>query len=349
MEQLAALEKAWGKHLESDSHGPRSKRTYCYASGRRSCVRRMALDMMHPEDEPEAAVDALERMQKGKEREVSLIARLMQIGPRCSPSFEVIEGQGPVRIKDEDGLDLIHGKLDCRLDFGSGGRPPAEAKSGQMAARISSIEDMDRSPWTRSWPDQLLSYLYATNEPWGFFILERPGMPLFLPVRLEDHMDRVESFLVDARSAVLAAKGEAELPAFTDHLSDCRRCPHLNKSCTPPVLSAGPGLKVIEDLDLIALAETREENEEGYRAYGHADKGLKEALRGVEHGVLGPFEVSGKWGKSTRLEMPEELKKKYQVVDPEGKFTLKIERAFEKTETPALTVTSTPSSLERVA
>ena len=43
-------------------------RTYVYASGRRSCVRRMALDMMHPEDDSTPAPDALERMQIGRER-----------------------------------------------------------------------------------------------------------------------------------------------------------------------------------------------------------------------------------------------------------------------------------------
>lgn len=346
--ELAALEKAWARHLLAEGGRARSPRSYVYASGRRSCVRRTALDLMHPEDEPESEPDALERMQRGKERENAIIARLLQIGPRCSPPFEVIEGQSHFALKDEDGLDLVHGKIDCRLDFGNGIRPIAEAKSGQMAARIESIEDMDRSPWTRSWPDQLLSYLMAKNEPWGFFILDRPGLPLFLPVVLADHLDRVKAFMAESRAAVLAASGKTDLPSFTDHLSDCRRCPHLNKSCTPPALSAGPGLKVIEDGDLIALAEDREQNEEGYRAYTYADKVLKEALRGIEHGVMGPFEVSGKWGKSTRLEIPEDVKKTYQVVDPQGRFTLKIERVFEEPVATAPTETS-PEQLGRVA
>ena len=331
MEQLAALEKAWGRQLGAESFGSRPRRNYVYSSGRRSCVRRMALDLMSPGDEPEAGVDALERMQKGKEREASLIARLIQIGPRCSEPFEVIEGQSHFRIEDKDGLDLIHGKIDCRLDFGNGIRPIAEAKSGQMAARISSIEDMDRSPWTRAWPDQLLSYLEAKDEPWGFFILERPGVPLFLPVVREEHRERIDSFKADARLAVLASKGEGPLPPFAEKKSDCRACPHLNKSCTPPTLSAGPGLTVIEDLDLVALAEIREQNEEAYRAYSWADGELKDALRGVEHGVMGPFEISGKWGKNTKYVFPrEDVKKSFQVSDPKGKFTLEIRRVFDE-------------------
>ena len=271
---------------------------------------------------------------------------LMQIGPRCNPPFEVIEGQRPFRIQ-ANGLDLIHGKIDGRLQFDRNTRPIFEVKSGEMASRINDLEGMERSPWTRHWPDQLGSYLFSENEENGLFILDRPGMPRFLPLSLEHARPRVEQFLLDAREAVLAATGKAELPAFTQHLAECRRCPHALKSCTPPVLSAGPGLKVIEDLDLVALAEVREQCRDAAKEYDHADGILKKALRGIEHGVMGPFEITGKWGRQTKLEMPEDVKKQYQVVDEHGRFSLSIERAFE--DRPPIDATPAQESASQAA
>ena len=86
------------------------------------------------------------------------------------------------------------------------------------------------------------------------------------------------------------------------------------------------GWTVLADEELIRLAEVREANGAAAKEYESADAHLKKALRGVERGLLGPFEVSGAWGKLTKYDVPDEVKKQYAVSDPQGRFTLTIER-----------------------
>ena len=323
---LGALEAAWTAHLRAGRWEGGAPRTYVYASGRRDCKRAMALDLLHPEDWPVPAPDALERMERGKEREASIVARLQQIGPRCPVPFQVIEGQHRFEVKDRDGTVLIVGKIDGRLRFATREQPVFEIKSGESFRRIETLEDFERSPWTRHAPDQLLSYLLAEGEPWGFFVIDRPGLPKLIRVDLEDHLDRAEAFLQEARLAIDAKAGKVPMPPFTQDAGSCRRCSHYGKSCAPP-LDFGEGAAMITDERLIDLAEVRERSAEAHQEYEEADKELKAALRGIELGVLGPFLVSGKWGRSTRLEFPsEECKKQFQVVDPKGRFLLTIER-----------------------
>jgi hypothetical protein len=285
----------------------------------------MALDLLHPEDRGTIQADALERMRRGTEREAAIVARLMQIGPRCTPPFEVIENQKRFEIKDRDGTVLISGKYDGRLKFSTKVKPPFEVKSGETFKRATCLEDLDHSPWTRHALDQLLAYLLSEGEPWGFFIIDRPGVPLFLRVNLEDHLQRAEGFLRDARTAIEAKNGRVGMPAFTQDRSECRRCDHFKKSCAPPS-DYGAGVQVITDPHLIGLAEIREKNRAAGKEYDHADKELKGALRGVEDGIVGDFLVRGRWQKKTRVELPDDIKAKYSTVDPKGSFVINIDR-----------------------
>lgn len=325
-ELLDLVSDAWAGHLVAQRRGRSTDpRSYVYASARRACVRRMALDLMFPGDEPEPSAEALERMQRGKEREDAIIARLMHVGRRCAIPFEVIEGQRRFEIRDRDGSTLIVGKVDGRLGFHTGERPIFECKSGEVARHVDSLEDLDRSPWSRHWLDQLLAYLYAEGEAWGFLILDRPSLPKLLPVVLEDHLDRAETFLRDARAAVDARFERAPLPAYTADRAECRRCPHNGRSCTPDA-DFGDGVQLITDDRLIYLAEQREKNAEAAKVYDRADAELKKALRGVELGILGPYQVTGRWQRKTTVNVPAEIKAQYTTVDPQGSFRLDIER-----------------------
>lgn len=325
---LAELETAWREHLQSSRHAPVAEpRDYVYASRRRSCVRAMALDLLHPEDDGFFGDDTLERFAQGNAIEREVYARLMQIGPRCPTPFEVIEGQKHFSVFDRDGTKLITGRIDGRLWFrGTGDRPVFEIKSGDSVRRIETLEDFEYSPWTRHMPDQLLAYLLAESEPWGFFVLSSWGtVPRFVRVDLEEHLGRAEAFLRDARTAVDVRFDRAPTPEFTEDASECRRCPHFGKTCVPP-LDYGEGLRVLADERLIRLAEVREENQAAAKEFERADRELKKRLRGVERGLLGPFSVTGKWGSLTKYEIPEEIKNEYRVVDEHGRFLLSIER-----------------------
>jgi hypothetical protein len=323
---IAALMAAWEGELRAkDQIGEPGPRDRVYASGRRSCLRAMALDLLHPGDRGLLTADALERMRRGTEREAAIVARLMQVGPRCATPFEVIEGQKRFEIRDRDGTLLIAGKVDGRLKFATKDRPVFEVKSGETFQRATCLEDLDYSPWTRHALDQLLSYLLSQGEPWGFFIIDRPAVPLFLRVNLEEHLTRAEAFLRDARTAIDARFGRVGMPAFTQDRAECRRCDHFRKSCTPPA-DYGPGVQVITDERLITLAEIRDRNRAAAKEYEHADKELKGALRGVEEGLLGDFLIRGRWQKKTKVELPEDVKQKYSTVDPKGSFVLNIDR-----------------------
>jgi hypothetical protein len=322
---VTALKDAWISGLRAGSFSGGGKRTYVYASRIRSCTRAMALDLTHPEDDGEFSDEALARMKRGEEREQAIVAWLHQIGPRSSPPFKVVEGQRRFEIKDRDGTVILVGKVDCRLQFQNGERPFVEVKAGESVRGLETVEDFDRSPWTRHMPDQLLSYCFAENQPWAFFVLDQPGLPVFIPMRLEDHLSRVERVLGQVRRAVDVQVVDAPLPEFTQDKAECRRCPHFKKSCDPP-LDYGPGLKVITDETLIAAAELREKTREAWEQYERADKLLKTSLRGVDMALVGNFQARGQWQSRTRYEIPEELKEQYSKTDPHGAFRLTIER-----------------------
>jgi hypothetical protein len=311
------LRKGWIDHLNRERYGPRPKREYVWASSRRTCVRQMALDLSNPEDEEMPDPAGLERMTRGSEREMAVVARLMQIGPRCDPPFEVIEGQRRFEIKDRDGALLMTGRIDGRIKIG-GRRPVFEVKSGRSFERATCLEDLDRGTWTRHTVDQILAYLYDAEEEEGLLILETAGLPTFLPVYLEPNLGRVESFLQDARVAIEAAKGNCPLPDYISTPDDCRRCPHLGKSCMPQI-DYGAGAKVIVDEVLEAAAKMREVAATAAKSYRDADALLKRRLRGVTCAILGDFTVTGKWEK--------------RGSNPKGAFKLNVQRSIVPSET----------------
>lgn len=330
---LAAIDQAWRRELlvkrdQRDTSGPRD---YVWASSRRSCVRQMALDLMYPEDREEFQEDTLERFRKGNEREDDIVARLMKLGKYSDPSFDVIEGQRRFEIHDRDGTRLMSGKIDGRLKFEDGATPIFEVKSGMSVQNIQALEDFERSPWTRHQPDQLLAYLLEQEEPFGFFVLDRPGVPNLVLVELEKHLQRAESFLQDSRTAIEARFGRAELPPMTEDASNCKRCPHFGRRCAPEI-DHGEGLKIITDPGLIEDMHTRALNEAAAREFDSADKRLKAALRGTELALVGDFVAKGKWSSLTKYDIPEDVKAEHKIVDPKGRWLMSFESLEESEE-----------------
>lgn len=325
IDHVKAIQDAWRAELMSEQRTPGGRRDYIYASGRRDCVRRMALDLSHPEDDSAWPESALERMRRGSARERDVVAILAHVGQRATPRFEVIEAQRRFEVRDRDGALLIVGKMDGRLKFADGATPIFEVKSGDAVRHADSLEDLDRSPWTKHHVDQLLAYLLADEEEWGLLILDKPEGPTFLRVNLFDHLERAESFLRDARTAIDARFDRAPLPVYTQDASECRRCPHLGKSCAPPI-DYGSGVSIITDPGLIQLAEVREATRDAHKSYEAADKRLKEALRGVTLALMGDYQVSGKWVGMNKTKLPDAIKAQYTEYDPEAQFRLTIDR-----------------------
>lgn len=303
---------------------------YVYASRRHPCVRKMALDLLHPEDEPAFTPERLEAMRKGVETEAAFLQRLREAGKLSSPPFRVVEEQVRFRMKDRDGTLLISGKCDARLAFqGVEHRPVVEVKAGRTFQNCTTIEDLDRGKWTRNAVDQLLSYLLATEEPWGFFGITGNGsLPTLIPVELEPNLARAEQFLKDARTAIDARLGKTELPPYTEEKSLCKMCPHLNKTCSPD-MDYGPGVQIMAEPVIWDACDQMVRNEQAYLSYNRAKKALQENARGVELALVtggdGPdFEIRGKWSSQTTYDVPDDVKTQYKKVDPKGRFTLKV-------------------------
>jgi hypothetical protein len=320
----AGIESAWGAWLLRGRR-PATPHPTVYASAWRTCDRRMVLELTAPDQQLPFEAATLARFRRGDDRERDLLADLGRIGRDAEPSFEVRSQQERFTLKDRKGRIAISGKVDARLQFDRELAAPIEVKawSPLMVDRITSFADLFENPWTRSGGYQLLSYLYGANEPIGFLLLDRSGLPLILPVELDAHLDRMEEFLTRAE-AVLDHAEAGTLPDYHDDPTECKRCSFYGTGCNPP-LTANP-VRVLTDPELEAALERWHTLKPAGREWLDLDTEIKGRLRGVESGLIGAFAIEGKWGKSTRIELPRDVKAQYTVTNERGRFTLAIER-----------------------
>lgn len=316
--------RAWGSFLERDRRRP-TPHDHVYASAFRVCERRMVLELTHADQVPPLPAEVLAKFRRGDDRERDLLADLARIGRDTEPSFNVVGQQEHFKLRDRKGRVAITGKVDARLQV-NGVRAPLEVKawSPQMVQRIERFADLFENPWTRGGGYQLLSYLFGAGEPYGFLLLDRSGLPLLLPVELEPHLDRVEDFLTRAERA-LDHREAGTLPDFlAGDRAECQRCPFFGAVCNPP--TSADVATVLTDPELEATLERWHALEAAGDEFNHLDAQLKKQLRGVERGVAGKFAITGTWSKSSRVVLPPDLKSKYTVSDPKGRFTLQIEK-----------------------
>jgi hypothetical protein len=315
---------SWARFLAADSR-PASPHPYVYASQYRSCERRMVYDLTMPGPLPPWPPETLARFRRGDDRERDLLADLTRIGRDADPPFKVIGQQERFELKDHKGRIAIAGKVDARIEI-DGARPPLEVKAWHpnVTDRLETFADLFENPWTRSGAYQLLSYLFGAGEPFGFLLLDRSGLPKLLPVELDPHLDRVEEFLARAERVVDHAQA-GTLPDYLDDPIECKRCPWYGHTCNPPL--SATAATILADPELEAALERREQLKASAKEYRELDDDIKSRLRGVEHGIIGPFEILGTWGKQSQIKnLPPALVKQYTVTNPKGRFTLEITR-----------------------
>jgi hypothetical protein len=311
-------------------------REYLYASGMEDCARWMALDLLHPEDRQPFDDDTLERFWRGDEAEEAKNARLYKVGKFSDPPFRPEQQQSTVEIHDREGKVLLaRGKVEGLLHFHTLGlRIVYEVKSGMAVARVETMDDMFRSPWTRKYLRQLCVYLYGQvlggrGNGLGMFILDQPGLPRLLPVDLQEDrfLALAEETLTGAEMAVAARRG-AELPVFSRDPGVCQRCPHLGKSCHPSIMGIGEGVEVDDDPDAAETLQTYLDTAEAAREHERASKRLFEAggrYRGRGQVlVAGRYLVTGKWEPKTKYDVPEDVKLQFKKIDDMGAWKKKI-------------------------
>jgi hypothetical protein len=297
---------------------------YVYASAWRKCDRRMVLEMTHPDQQPPFPAEVLAKFRRGDDRERDLLSDLARIGRDAEPAFSIVGQQERFELKDRKGRVAIAGKVDARLQM-AGARAPIEVKAWapMLVDRIDTFADLFESPWTRSGGYQLLSYLYGANQPYGFLLLDRSGLPSLLPVELDAHLDRMEEFLTKAERAIDHQRA-GTLPDFLDEPAECQRCSFYGAVCNPPLSASN--VTVLTDPELEANLERWHTLRDAGKEFDRLDTRLKKQLRGIENAFAGHFSIRGTWGKQSRVELPDDLKKKHTVTDPKGRFTLEITR-----------------------
>lgn len=319
----AGLHTAWSNYLAKGAR-PNTPHDYVYASSYRSCERRMTYELTIPEQQPPFPPEVLAKFRRGDDRERDLLSDLARIGRDSEPAVKVVGQQERFSLKDHKGRVAIVGKVDARLEI-DGKRPPLEVKawSPMMVDRIEKFEDLFDNPWTKSGAHQLLSYLYGAGEPYGFLLLDRSGLPKLLPVELDPNLDRMEDFLARAERVLDHVQAKT-LPDYIDDPAECRRCNWFGGTCQPPLSAVGATL--LNDPELEATLERWHALKAAGEEFNGLDKDLKQQLRGVESGIAGKFQITGKWGKQSRVELPAALKAQYTKTDPKGRFTLEIVR-----------------------
>jgi hypothetical protein len=297
-----------------------------WASGARECDRQFVLDL-EGAPRPEFSVEVLAKFRRGEDLERALVIATDRAGQEADPPFRVIGQQERFELRDRKGRVCISGKVDARLLFDTITpkiAAPVEIKAWSpfLVDRIESFDDVFENDWTRPAGNQLLAYLYGAAEPIGFLFLERSGLPKILPVTLEHHLDRVEDFLTRAERALDHVEAGTMPGYLVGNAATCQRCPYFGSVCNPPLDVAGA--VVLTDPEIEQALERREALRLAGEEFNRIDREVKQHLRGIEHGIAGAFAIEGKWGKSSKLDLPEDLRKQYTRTDPRGRFTIEI-------------------------
>jgi hypothetical protein len=333
------IEKAWETWIVANSQKPASEssepfiQANVWAGQLGNCARQMYYNLLYSNEKKPWTPEQLTNFRRGKDRERDIVADMKRIGRESTPAFEVVEEESRVVLKDRKGRVCITGKVDLKIRFSDMDRHapaiPAEVKSWSqgLISRVRTFADLLDNKYTRRGATQLLGYLFGTGQETGLMILDRHGIPMFLPVNLWDHAHLIEAALQRAEAAMDAKEGGPE-PDYTSDVEECGICQFMGSRCTPPRL-AGQGASIITDEEVIQLLEIRDKADEAATEYDRADKILKKRLRGTELAVAGNFLVEGSWGSLTKTVVPPEyeaLAESWKEVDPQGRFTLKISR-----------------------
>lgn len=319
-ELAIGISEGYRQYIESTERRPRSgkPRDYVWASSWRACTRQMSLDMLESDKLPEWSADTLANFRRGRDRERDLLADFTRAGRNSEPPFEVIGREERFELRDHKGRVCIVGKVDAQLKVGRSAHP-MECKSWNpnLVARIESFEDLFLNRWTRPGAHQILAYMLAKEEPLGFMLLDRNGLPLLLEVELEKHLHRIEDFLHRAEIALDAvdwkrfpSDGRDMMPPYIQDASECKYCGFYGSACNPPSFSAGA--EIVVDETTVQMVERYAAIQETGEEYEALDKAIKKKFRGTDMAIVGNTLVEGKWKPGVRYDLSDEAK---QTID----------------------------------
>lgn len=227
--------------------------------------------------------------------------------------FQFIEQQKPFEIKNRNGEVICRGHIDGKILY-NGEAIPVEIKSmnENVFNSIRSLDDFYKKPLHRRYLKQMQMYLYGNNEEAGIFILSNFRTEKLIPVIID--LGECEQILQKLeRNWEMVKRKEYPAPIeYNEQL--CGRCAfkHL---CLTEVKHEGA--KFIDNAELEARLERREELKTAVDEYKDIDENIKGAFEGIPQAFVGKsWEITGRKRIVKRVNtkaMPDDVKKPYEV------------------------------------
>jgi hypothetical protein len=277
---------------------PRQPGDHLWATDYHPCARNLTLKLTQPEAMAPMPVEVQYRLERGRQREADIIANLIQIGKRASSPWEVVRVAERVSVHGRNSIaPAVTGIVDVMLRFKGeyAGTPdvPIEIKSWpMMGQRITCVEDLNQSRFTRGAEMQILTYLYGKDLPRGLLLLDLPGELRAIDIVLEERYDSMEKYLSLAEQA-LGARKTGEMPPFFGDPDECRDCPFFARGCFPMGLFE-QGADVSLDPAVIADVARDIELHGAHLEYERVHDRNKERFRDIERAVVGDYIITGK-------------------------------------------------------
>lgn len=218
---------------------------------------------------------------EGNLHEKDVMSQLTEMG------FKVIEQQRAFQFDKPKITGTIDGILlwkEQRIPFDIKSISPHEFP------KISSAEDMINSPkiWHRLYPAQIQIYMLMTESPVGCFIMKNKLTGELKPIFMEIDYIYADTLLQRAQEVYDALAKEIP-PERINDFDICSKCAF--KHICLPDLAMGPGVKVIEDVELVGLIERRQQLQEVAKEFKELDEQIKEVVT-----QDGPGEkIAGDW------------------------------------------------------
>jgi hypothetical protein len=251
---------------------------------------------------------------EGRLHQPSIYVRLEQMG------FEVVrESDRPTQYKV--GRAVISGRPDGRvIGFrGTKYKPPlileAKSMSGYQWEAVSTAKDLLTSPsvWVRSYYAQGHMYALLESLPRILFVLKNKQTGMLKAILDELDYGYAEQILQRVeRLHPMVERGIDPDPIPFD-LGICGDCGW--KGQCYPARSFGDGATVLDDAELIALLERREQLRPSSAEYERLDKAVKDRLKreGVKFAIVGPFIIDGKLIARKEYTVPASESVRYEI------------------------------------
>ena len=223
--------------------------------------------------------------------------------------FEIFEQQRSFEWKEYD----ITGHIDAKLQIGQTIYPlEIKSMSPFVFEKINTVQDMlnHKYHYVRSYPSQMTLYLLMDNKEAGFFLLKNKTSGAMKEIEITLDYELGEKLLQKADIINMHVRRNT-LPnpiEWDDNV--CSECGYLH-ICNP--VRTGKEVDIVDDDELLDMLIKRESLQQYAKEFDEIDSILKERLEGRDKLLIGDYYVTGSWRKTTRYEVPKDIKDQYKT------------------------------------